>query len=62
MSTDAQHRRKHRPTTLAVSAEDNFTEPMLADDSDDDDEREDDTTSININETTNDRISFYTNT
>lgn len=61
---NSQHRRTKRTTTLAVSAEDNFTEPMLAADSDDndDDDKANDTTSININESRTDRISFYTNT
>lgn len=59
---NSQHRRTKRPTTVAVSAEDNLTEPMLADSDDNDGEREDDTTSININDTKSDRISFYTNT
>lgn len=59
-------RRPHRTTKLAVSADDNYTEPMLAySDNDDENENEDETslTSINnINESKPERISLFTNT
>lgn len=62
LSTDASSKSNcRRTTTLAVSADDIYAEPMLAY-SDDDDDKEDDTTTFNINESRTDRISFYTNT
>lgn len=55
--------RPHRTTKLAVSADDNYTEPMLAY-SDNDDDNEDETVTCinNINESKTERISLFTNT